>query len=74
MELEGLKRGLQFFAGQNLQVNSLVTDRHRSISKYMREDQSEIDHRYDVWHIAKGVYLFHFLNGYITGVAKIQLS
>ncbi|PIK35763.1 hypothetical protein BSL78_27407 [Apostichopus japonicus] len=54
MELEGLKRGLQFFAGQNLQVNSLVTDRHRSISKYMREDQSEIDHRYDVWHIAKG--------------------
>ncbi|PIK45961.1 hypothetical protein BSL78_17169 [Apostichopus japonicus] len=54
MELEGLKRGLQFFAGQNLQVNSLVTDRHRSISKYMREDQSEVDHRYDVCHIAKG--------------------
>lgn len=55
MELEGLKRGLEFLGQEGVRVGSLVTDRHRSIAKFMREQQEEIDHYYDVWHVAKGI-------------------
>ncbi|PIK53296.1 hypothetical protein BSL78_09824 [Apostichopus japonicus] len=54
MELDGLKRGLQFFEENQVEVASLVTDRHRSVAKYLREEQDLI-HYYDVWHVAKGV-------------------
>lgn len=57
MELEGLKRGLQFFCQEDLAINTLVTDRHRSIAKYLREEQPDMDHFYDIWHIAKGMIL-----------------
>ena len=36
MELEGLKRGLQFLKEQQMSIKSLTTDRHMSIKKYMR--------------------------------------
>ncbi|XP_071818894.1 uncharacterized protein [Apostichopus japonicus] len=54
MELEALKRGLQFFEENQVEVASLVTDRHRSVAKYLREEQ-DLTHYYDVWHVAKGV-------------------
>ncbi|XP_071843613.1 uncharacterized protein [Apostichopus japonicus] len=54
MELEGLKRGLQFFEDNQVEVASLVTDRHRSVAKYQREEE-DLNHYYDVWHVAKGV-------------------
>ena len=53
MELEGLKRSLAFLKDEGLVVKSLVTDRHQQIAKYLRENHPEIDHYFDVWHIAK---------------------
>jgi len=55
MELEGLKRSLHFLTVMNqLNVTHLVTDRHSSVKKYMREEQEDIIHWFDVWHVAKG--------------------
>ena len=56
MEHEGLVRALQFFADKQVQIGTVVTDRHKQISKYLREVHPDIEHRYDVWHISKGMY------------------
>ena len=56
MEKEGLERVLTFLADQKLSVGTLVTDRHRQINKWLREQHPEIVHYYDVWHVAKGMY------------------
>ena len=62
MELEGLKRGLAFLHQQAAmpKIKDLVTDRHVQIKAYMRKSQQDINHYFDVWHIAKGIYLDRF--------------
>lgn len=55
MEKEGLQRVLKFLKQQGLTVEVLVTDRHKQINKWLREDHSNITHYYDVWHVAKGM-------------------
>jgi hypothetical protein len=36
-------------------VNTLVTDRHPQIQKWLRENQPTTRHLFDVWHVAKGL-------------------
>ena len=55
MEHEGLVRALHFLADNQIQVSTVVTDRHKQISKYLRTEHPDIVHQYDVWHIAKGI-------------------
>ena len=54
MEKEGLARVLHFLQQQGLKISVLVTDRHRQINKWLRENHPGITHYYDVWHVAKG--------------------
>ena len=54
MEKEGLARGLAKLHEMGVEVENLVTDRHAQVAKWMREEHPDINHRYDVWHIAKG--------------------
>ena len=56
MELEGLKRGLEFLEGYDLTIGELITDRHIQIKKYMKEEHTDKQHYFDVWHVAKGLY------------------
>jgi len=51
-EKEGLTRCLNT-VGADL-IGTLVTDRHRQIAKYIREDFPDITHLFDIWHVAKG--------------------
>ena len=53
MEKEGLIRAIDDLQEEGLTIGTLVTDRHNQIAKWMREEHPEIDHRYDVWHVAK---------------------
>ena len=64
MELEGLRRCLEHITTKGAEINSLVTDRHVQVKKYMREKQESIKHYFDVWHVAKG-------NGYVSLVSCI---
>ncbi|XP_078494969.1 uncharacterized protein LOC104265692 isoform X3 [Ciona intestinalis] len=53
MEQEGLARSLQRI--QNfVPVDTLITDRHVSIKKYLRDQHPHIKHLFDIWHVAKG--------------------
>lgn len=60
MEKEGFIRGLKIFEDYDLPVKMLVTDRHKALSKWIRENLPEIKHRYDVWHVAKSMTVFKF--------------
>lgn len=54
MEKEGLHRSLQHLVEAGLNIQSLITDRHSMIQRYMRLEHADIEHFYDVWHIGKG--------------------
>ncbi|XP_071100693.1 uncharacterized protein [Haliotis cracherodii] len=55
MELEGLKRGLSFLKKKGCSIEEVITNRHVSVKKYMREDHKDKKHYFDVWHVSKGV-------------------
>ena len=55
MELEGLKRCLQKIKDANLRVKSLVTDRHVMVKKYMKDEEPDIEHLFDIYHVAAGM-------------------
>ena len=57
MELESLKRQLMYLEKGNVPVKKLVTDRHTLVSAYVANERPEIDHAYDVWHVAKGIII-----------------
>ena len=54
MEKEGLCRALMFLAANSIEVDMLVTDRHKQINKLLNKKFPKIEHRYDVWHVSKG--------------------
>lgn len=54
MEREGLQRVLKFLDEQNFTVDTLVTDRHTQINKWLKEAYPSIAHYFDIWHVAKG--------------------
>lgn len=53
MEKEGLVRGLEFFEDNKLSIGLLVTDRHKEINAWLQKNKPDIEHRFDVWHVAK---------------------
>ena len=53
MEKEGLVRAIEFLKKKKFEIGTLVTDRHKQISKWARETIPSTDHRYDIWHLAK---------------------
>lgn len=59
MEKEGLKRVLDFLMQKGVTIEVLVTDRHRQINKWLREQHPSITHYYDIWHVAKGIHKHH---------------
>lgn len=56
MEMEGLLRCLQKLEEEAVVISDLVTDRHLQIKAYMKKERTDINHWFDVWHVAKGVY------------------
>ena len=58
MEKESLVRCVDFFKSQDINIQTLVTDRHVQIVKWVRENMPESIHLFDVWHVAKGDFKF----------------
>ena len=56
MEKEGLHRVMEFLKSELLTIDTIVTDRHRQINKWLRDNHSEMKHFYDIWHVVKGRY------------------
>lgn len=73
MEKEGLVRGIASLQEKGVEIESLVTDRHASVAKWMRENQPDIKHQYDVWHIAKGNSFIYAFVRFSEKIYRIQL-
>ena len=58
MEKEGLVRAVDHLHKQGFVIETLVTDRHKQIAKWVRENLKEADHHYDVWHLAKCKFVY----------------
>lgn len=56
MELEGFLRSINFLESEGMKIGALVTDRHPSIQKYLREQRADIRHYFDTWHVSKGLF------------------
>ena len=54
MEALGFERALNTLLDVGLQVEVVATDRSPSVRKMMREQYPDIDHKFDLWHTAKG--------------------
>ena len=47
MELEGLTRSINYLLRKNLSTGTLITDRHRTIGKWIRTTLPTTEHVYD---------------------------
>ena len=63
MEQEGLKRITNHMRENSVNISAIVTDGHKSIQKWLRENCKDTKHFLDVWHVAKGgdCMLMHLL-------------
>ena len=62
MEHRGLVSALKYLDNSSVQIGTQVTDRHKQIAKYIKEHKPLVYHRYDVWHVSKGILYKHMHN------------
>ncbi|XP_071965513.1 uncharacterized protein [Antedon mediterranea] len=55
MELKGLQKTLDVFKDFKVNISTIVSDRHRQLQKYLRDNFPDIKHYFDCWHIAKSI-------------------
>ena len=55
MELEGAKNAFKYLQLAGVDITVFVSDRHRGIAKWIRENQPKTSHFYDIWHVAKSI-------------------
>ena len=55
MEKEGLSRSVLFL---QLSIGNIITDHHKTIQKWISNTLPDTTHLYDVWHIAKGQFIY----------------
>ena len=55
MELKGCQDCFAFLKAAGLTIALFISDRHRSIAKWIREQQPATEHFFDIWHVAKSV-------------------
>ncbi|CAH3151164.1 unnamed protein product [Porites evermanni] len=55
MELKGCQDCFAFLKAAGLTIALFISHRHRSIAKWIREQQPVTEHFFDIWHVAKSV-------------------
>ena len=55
MELEGAKRCFTYLQTSNVSIGTFITDRHLSITAWMRVSQPNTRHLFDLWHLVKSI-------------------
>ncbi|XP_075699136.1 uncharacterized protein LOC142664084 [Rhinoderma darwinii] len=55
LEKTAFKKTLDNILQSNVNVRIITTDRHVGIRKILKEEYSNINHQFDVWHLAKSV-------------------
>ena len=55
MERERFKRCMDSIQGKGAHVKVVATDRHVSIKSDMKKNYPDVNHQFDVWHLAKSI-------------------
>ena len=55
LEKMGLEESVCFLQQEMLEINTLITDRHRQIARWISDNLPGCRHVYDIWHVAKGL-------------------
>ena len=55
MELFGAKKCFEFLKNAGLRIHSFVSDRHKSIAKWIRESEPQTRQYHDFWHVSKSI-------------------
>ena len=55
MEFMSFKSCMEYLTGCGLTITTFISDRHASISKYMRTVMKNITHYFDLWHLKKKI-------------------
>ena len=55
MELTSAKAYLSFIKQAGLSIRTFISGRHKSIAKWIREQEPNTQHYYDIWNVAKSV-------------------
>ena len=55
MDLIGCKRTMEDLKRDGLEIQTIATDRHVQIRKYLKGEHPNINHQFDVWHLTKNV-------------------
>jgi solute carrier family 8 (sodium/calcium exchanger) len=53
--LEGCKRCFKHLENAGVTIKTFISDRHKGIAKWIREQHKNTTHFYDIWHVAKSV-------------------
>ena len=57
MELLAFQQCMSYLLKQGITLDSLITDRHSSIAKYIREQFTKVTHYFDLWHLRKSKWM-----------------
>lgn len=68
MEMEGLKRAVQLLQKKKFKIGVIVTDRHKQIAKWLKDNLPETSHRFDIWHLAKCMLTFMLENAIVLSL------
>ena len=60
MEFLAFQQSMKYLQKQGVTLESLITDRHSSIAKYMREQFAKATHYFDLWHLRKSKLMDYF--------------
>lgn len=71
MELKGAQLCFSYLQRAGLTIKVFVSDRHKGLTKWVRESQPLTTHYYDTWHIAKSVVKKLFKASKLKGCGKI---
>ena len=55
MEREGFKRCMENIHDRGANIKVVATDRHVSIRSDMKKNFPHLQHKFDVWHVAKSI-------------------
>lgn len=55
---EGFVRSIYFINNKGIKIEQIITDRHVQIVKHIREEMPNTKQYFDVWHVAKGKFIF----------------
>ena len=64
MEHEGLVRVVEVISNAGLDIEQIITDRHKQNAAWIRRNLPDTDNHFDIWHVSKSQLTCTSFNSY----------